>query len=63
MAVKTCILQKYAKYDFKSNMYPERPKKNVYLEIGKHLAQHVCRAMIMKLNQHQMVESPTNNTC
>ena len=27
MAVKACIQQKYAIYDFKSRMYPQRGKK------------------------------------
>ena len=32
MAVKTCIQQKYAIYDFKSRMYPQWDQKNVSFE-------------------------------
>jgi hypothetical protein len=42
MAVKTCIQQKYAIYDFKSRMYPHR-------------GQNLCRAIQMKVNYYQMV--------
>ena len=34
LAVKTCIQQKYAIFDFKSKMYPQRDQKNVSFEIG-----------------------------
>ena len=47
MALKTCIQQKYAIYDFKSRMYPQRNQQNVSLRS----AQNVCKVMNMKVNQ------------
>ena len=36
----------------------QRHQNNVCLEISTHLAQNAHRAMVMKENQHQKVESP-----
>ena len=55
---KTCVYHIYAKYYLKNRMYPQRHKINVSLEISAHLAQNVHRAMIVKENLQQKVESP-----
>ena len=56
IAVKTYIQHIYARYNFKSRIYPQGHQKNLSMEISAYLAQNVQRAMIMKENQYQKAE-------
>ena len=59
MAVKTCIQQIYAIYDFKSRLYPESERTNLTLEIStkclqsnEHESKLILNGRVTKLITH-----------